>query len=146
MTSGTEVLWVGHAIAGIFSFVFVVTGVIAGAGITERIKRIRETYTYKLHRKINTYATLLIVGTFVYGLWSRIAHGEPLFWQHVESFAVVLHGWWGLIVSIVAVFQIVSCFAVKDRRKTRRLHMVLGYSLVILLVVQTVLGIESSIV
>jgi hypothetical protein len=145
-TGETEIRWVGHALAGIFSLVFSVAAAVLGAMMVGRIRKMQGVNLFRLHRKITIYLALLIVGTFFYGLWDRTSHGEPLFWQHVEPLATVVQGWFGLVVTIITVVQIVPCLAAKDRRKTRKLHMILGYALVLSLVIQTFLGIEAALV
>lgn len=144
LTAETDIRWVGHALAGIAGLSFSVVTVLAGAQLAGRIKRAQGINISGLHTKIAIYLATLIVATFIYGLWSRVSHEEPLFWQHSESLTT-LHGWFGLTAMIVAIAQVVPRLAIRNRRKTRRLHMILGYALVMLLIIQTVLGIQAAI-
>ena len=145
-TAETEIRWVGHALAGIISLLFSIAAAVVGAMLVGRMRRAQGVNLFGLHKKITIYLVALIVGAFFFGLWSRVSHGKPLFWQHIEPLATVVHGWFGLVVVIIAVLQVVPCLAVKDRRKTRKVHMILGYALVISLVIQTFLGIEAALV
>ncbi len=79
----------------------------------------------KLLDKFSVYLTVLVLSAFSSGLWDRIAYGEPLFWQHVDPLAMVVQGWFGLVVTILAIAQL-SPFLVG--RKNRRLHSILGYA------------------
>jgi len=145
VTALTELHWVAHALAGILSLLFSMVTAAVGAMLTGRIKR-AGTNLFALHKKISAYLTILVVSTFLIGLWDRIFYGEPLFWQHTDPLAMVVQGWFGLVVTIMAIAQAVPCFVVKDKRKTRKLHTILGYALVIALVIQTFLGVEAVLV
>jgi hypothetical protein len=125
---------------------FSVAAVLVGAMLAGRIKRKQGKNLFSLHRKITFYLVFLIVATFFYGLWARVSHGELLFWQHAEPVVTVVQGWFGLIVTIIAIVQVLPCLIVKDRRKTKRMHMILGYVLLLSLVVQTFLGIEAGLI
>jgi hypothetical protein len=46
----------------------------------------------------------------------------------------------------MAVAQVIPCLVVKDRIRTRKLHMFLGYALVVSLVLQTFLGILAALI
>lgn len=72
--------------------------------------------------------------------------GEPFFWQHTYPLVTVLHGWFGLILTIMALLQVVPSLAIKDRRKTRKLHMILGYALLMLIIIEIFLGIGAVLV
>jgi hypothetical protein len=145
-TANTDIRWVGHALAGILSLLFSIAAAMVGAMLVGRIGRAQGVNLFRLHRKITIYLAALIIVTFSYGLWDRVSHGEPLFWQHIEPLATVVHGWFGLVVTIMAVAQVIPCLVVKDRIRTRKLHMFLGYALVVSLVLQTFLGILAALI
>jgi hypothetical protein len=145
-TAETDFPWVGQDLAGIPSLFFLVAAVLFGAMLFGRLKRPQGVNLFRLHRKMGVFFAVLIVITFFHGLWDRIAHGEPFFWQHTEPLVTVVHGWFGLILMILAISQVSSSLAVKDRRRIRRLHMTLGYVLLILLIVQIFLGIGTILV
>jgi len=146
VTALTELHWVAHALGGVFSLCFSVAAALVGAMLTGRIRKKVGTNLFRLHKKISAYLTVLVVSTFFLGIWDRVFYGEPLFWQHTAPLAMVVQGWFGLVVTIMAIAQAVPCFVVKDKRKTRKLHMILGYALVIALVIQTFLGVEAILV
>jgi len=140
----TGILWIAHAITGTVSLVFAVLVAVSGAVARGRKKRIR-AMNFKLHRKLGISLALLIGITFFYGPYARWLHDEFLFWQHTEPWEPIFKGWLGLVILIVAVSQVILSLAVKDRRRIRRLHMIVGYSLLLLLVVETAIGIGLAI-
>ncbi len=146
MTAETELHWIGHALAGILSLLFTIATAVFGAMLSGRIKRSQGTDLLRFHKELGVYIGILVLAAFSLGIWARIAYGEPLFWQHTDPIVMVVQGWFGLVVTITALAQIIPCFASKDRRKTRRLHMILGYVLLIFLVVQTFLGVGAALV
>jgi hypothetical protein len=145
-TAETEFPWVVQDLAGIPGLFFSVASVIVGATLVGRLKRPQGVNLFRLHRKIGVFFAVLVVVTFIHGLWDRIAHGEQFFWQHTEPSVTVVHGWVGVIIMIMALSQVVPSLAVKDRRKTGKLHMILGYALLILLIIQIFLGIGTVLV
>lgn len=143
-TAQTDIRWVGHGLAGVYSLLFSIAATFVGAMIVGRVKRPQGVNLFALHRKITIYLTALIAATFIYGIWSRIAHGEPLFWQHTEPLVTVIQGWFGLVVMVAAVAQVFPCLTAI--RKNRKLHMILGYALLVMLVVQTWLGFGAAMI
>lgn len=146
LTAETELHWVGHALAGVLSLLFSMATAIVGAMLTGRIRRLQGINLFRLHKKLSIYLAILVLAAFFLGVWARVAYGEPLFWQHTDPLIMVVQGWFGLVVTVAALAQIIPCLTVKDRRKMRRLHMILGYVLVILLVVQMFLGVGAALV
>ncbi len=120
--------------------------VLLGAMLAGKLGKPQGVNLFSLHRKISVFFTALIVVTFIHGLYDRIAHGEPFFWQHSTPLVTVVHGWVGLIIMVLALSQMVPSLAIKDRKKIRKLHMVLGYALLVLLVIQIFLGIWTVVV
>jgi hypothetical protein len=98
-----------------------------------------------LHKKTAIYLSAILVVTFLYGLWISISHGEPVFWEQDELSPATLHGWFGLTAMIVGIIQAAPCLVLRDRRKIKELHMILGYALATLLVAQTWLGAQATI-
>ena len=145
-TAESDFPWVGQDLAGIPSLFFLVAALLFGAMLVGRLKRPQGINLFRLHRKISVFFAALVTVTFFHGLWDRIAHGELFFWQHTEPLVTVVHGWFGLIFMILAILQVASSLAVKDRRKIRKLHMILGYALLILVIVEIFLGIETVLV
>jgi hypothetical protein len=144
LTAATEFHWVAHAIAGVSSLLFSVATVTAGAMLGGRIKRRKGANLFRLHRRSSSYLTIFVLSAFFSGLWGRFGHGEPLFWQHVYPLAVVVQGWSGLVVAIMSIAQVIPCLAGGCRN--RKLHMILGYALLVALVIQIFLGIETALV
>ena len=146
ITGLTELHWFAHAIAGIISFLFSVAIATVGATLKGRIKS-KGTNLFNLHKKLSIYLTILVLSAFFSGLWDRYhwhPEPEPFFWQHVTPLATVVQGWFGLVVTILAIAQVTPCFV--GKRKNRKLHMILGYILVIALAIQIFLGVEAALV
>jgi hypothetical protein len=140
----TEIFWIAHAIAGTVSLIFAILVAVSGATVTGRVRRVRGL-NFRLHKRLGISLVLLIGVTFFYGPYARWLHDEFLFWQHTEPWEPVFKGWLGLGILIVAVSQVILSLAVKNRRRIRKLHMIIGYSLVILIVIETVVGIALGI-
>jgi hypothetical protein len=68
-----------------------------------------------------------------------------VFWEQDELSPATLHGWFGLTAMIVGIIQAAPCLVLRDRRKIKELHMILGYALATLLVAQTWLGAQATI-
>ncbi len=145
-TAATELHWVAHAIAGILSLLFSVATAYVGAMLRGRVKpkNLLGSNLLRLHNKFSIYLTVLVLSAFSSGLWDRIAYREPLFWQHIDPLAMVVQGWFGLVVTILATAQVTPCLV--GRRKKRKFHMILGYALVLALVIQIFLGVEAALV
>jgi hypothetical protein len=146
LTDQTAYPWVGQDLAAIPGFLFSVTAILFGAMLVGRLRRPQGVNLFKVHRKIGVFFAGLIVVTFFHGLWDRILLGEPFFWQHTYPLVTVVHGWFGVILTIMVLLQVVPKLAIKDIRKTRKLHMILGYALVILIIIEIFFGIETALV
>jgi cytochrome b561 len=142
VTYGTELRWLNHAVAGVINLLFAVAVVLLGAMNAGRKKSMRRGTLVRTHKRLGIYLSLLVAGTFLLGVWSRNAHGEALFWQSNEPMAAFVHGWLSVIILIIGFSQVIPRLVVKDLRKTRKLHLIIGYALLILLIIQTVLGIQ----
>lgn len=135
----TGIFWIAHAVTGTVSLVFAALTTTAGAVVRGRAKRI-QGLNLKIHRRLGIALVFLIGITFFYGPYARWLHDEFLFWQHTEPLGPVFKGWLGLAVLVIAVLQAALSLSVKDRNRIRKLHTIIGYSLVALLIVETVAG------
>lgn len=136
----TEIFWIAHAIAGTVSLVFVILVALSGTVTRGKLKRIR-ALGFRVHKRLGISLVILIGVTFFYGLYARWLHDELLFWQHTEPWEPVFKGWLGLAILILAVSQVILSLAVKNRRRIRQLHMIIGYSLVVLIAIEMAIGI-----
>ncbi|DAC72723.1 MAG TPA: hypothetical protein DSN98_03605 [Thermoplasmata archaeon] len=139
-----DLLVYGHVFAGAVTLAFALIGVIIGAMITGRIKKNTLGNLLKIHLVVNGYVNFLIIGTFLYGIWARVAHGEPLFFQSGDSLMTMLKGWLGVVLILVAMIQILPCIIVKNKQRKKQIHMVFGYLLLLLLIAQTLLGVVAT--
>jgi uncharacterized membrane protein YraQ (UPF0718 family) len=130
--------------AGAVTLTFAFIGIIIGAMITGRIKKYTFGNLLKTHLVVNGYVTILLIGTFLYGIWARITHGEPMFFQSNDPLATMLKGWLGVVLILVAMIQILPCIMVKNKQRKKNVHMVFGYLLLLFLIVQTLLGVYAT--
>ena len=124
--------WLGHAIVSITSLVLAILLVYNGAKLTGRIKGKKGVKTFKLHRIFSLLFGIITIGTFFYGLWVTSQHGVPVL--------LSVHGWLGLIITLFALAQIFPCLFVKKRTKIKIPHMIIGYILLVLVIIQVAWG------
>jgi hypothetical protein len=124
--------WLGHAIVSVTGLIFAALVVYNGAKLTGRIKGKKGAKTFNLHRIFSTLFGIIMIGTFFYGLWVTSQHGAPVLTS--------IHGWLGLIITIFAFLQLLPCLFVKKRTKIKIPHMIIGYILLILVIIQVVWG------
>ncbi len=124
--------WLGHAIVSITGLIIAVMVVYNGAKLTRRIKGKKGAKTFKLHRIYSLLFGIIMIGTFFYGLWVTSQHGVPVLTS--------IHGWLGLIIAIFAILQLLPCLFVKKRTKIKIPHMIIGYILLVLVIIQVIWG------
>lgn len=129
--------WLGHAVVSITGLFLIVITVVNGAILTGRLKR-GATNAFVVHRNVSVLFSVFMFGTFFFGLWVTYSHGEGLLTS--------IHGWIGLAILVLAVIQVIPCFVSKQRSKIRRLHMVAGFSVAVLVVIQTAWGLEIALI
>lgn len=129
--------WIGHALVGLAGVLLLICAVVMGAMLTGRIKR-GEGDIFKLHKKRGMLLGSILLGTFFYGLWIKLAHNEPV----LRS----VHGWLGLIILLLVAQQIIPSLYLSDRSRLRGPHKVLGYALVLLIVIDVCWGLYMGVV
>jgi hypothetical protein len=146
LTAQTDFNWIGHALVGTFSLLLSLSTAVTGATLARRIKIPHGASLIGAHQKTAIYLDAFVVTSFFLGLWSRLSMGESFFWQVTQPIevVVVVHGWFGLVVAILAVVQVIACLLMKSKKIPRRVHKFFGYPLAALLVIQTVLGIFAT--
>src|SRR5665647_3674243 len=92
-----------------------------GALLKRRIKKKSQGNVFKFHKRVGIYFGALILGSFIYGLWIRLQHGE--------SILSSVHGKLGLIILLIVILQLVPSLVLKNRATYRRLHKIMGYTL-----------------
>lgn len=128
--------WLGHAIVSIIGLIFAILILISGAKLTGRIKGRKGANAYKIHKLVSFLFSVFMVATFFYGLWVTSQHGTPI----LNS----VHGWLGLVIAVIAVSQLIPCLFVKNRTRIKFPHMIFGYMLVFLVVLQVSWGIHIA--
>ncbi len=76
--------------------------------------------------------------SFVYGLIVITLRLKPVL--------LSIHGWLGLSIMIISIFQVLPCYIFKTRKRPKHSHMLLGYSLGILVTVQATIGLFQGVV
>ncbi|MFA5348686.1 MAG: DUF4079 family protein [Methanoregula sp.] len=135
LTFGTETRWIGHAVTSIIGMILMIVVLLTGAVQKGRIRTIRLHNVFRYHKVASTWFSLFVVGTFVLGLLTTMGHSEPV----LES----PHGIIGLALVLMAIVQLVPSFLVRERARIRALHMIVGYAIVPVFILQTVLGLYS---
>jgi hypothetical protein len=128
--------WIGHALVGLASIMLLVIALVKGAMLTGRIQK-GSINPFKLHGRAGLFLFSFLLSTFLYGLWIRLLHDEPL----LRS----VHGWLGLIIVIIAALQVLPSLMAKERTKLRPMHRLLGYSLAPLIVIEATLGLYEGV-
>jgi hypothetical protein len=136
LTFGTEARWIGHAVTSTVGMMQMVVVILTGAVQKERIRTIRLHQIFRYHKMASTWFSLLVIGTFVLGLLTTLEHGEPF----LES----PHGIIGLVLVLMALVQLVPSLLIRKRARIRALHRVVGYAIVPVFILQTVLGLYAA--
>ena len=136
LTFGSESRWIGHAVTGTIALVLMVAVILTGAVQKGRIRTIRIHHIFRFHKMLSIWFSTFVVGTFILGLLTTMEHGEPV----LQS----VHGLLGLIVAILALAQLVPSLVITRRTSIRLPHMVIGYLIVSLLVLQIIIGLGEA--
>lgn len=129
--------WVGHALIAIISLLLMIYALTTGATLKGRIKR-GSGNDFKLHKKYGIYFGAFILGSFIYGLWIRLQHGE--------SILLSVHGKLGLVILLTVVLQVIPSLILKNRTRYRGLHKTLGYALAPVLVIDASWGLYNGVI
>jgi hypothetical protein len=129
--------WVGHALIAITGLVLMIYALATGGMLRGRIKRISGNI-FNLHRRGGIYFGAFILGSFIYGLWLKLQHGE--------SILASVHGKLGLIILVIVVLQVIPSLVLKNRARYRRLHKIMGYSLAPILIIDASWGLHNGVV
>lgn len=129
--------WVGHALIAIISLLLMIYALTTGATLKGRIKR-GSGNSFKLHKKYGIYFGAFILGSFIYGLWIRLQHGE--------SILLSVHGKLGLVILLIAILQVIPSLILKNRTRYRGLHKILGYALAPVLVIDASWGLYNGVI
>jgi len=128
--------WIGHGLAGLMGLVSGGFVVVTGATMAGRLSPPGPA-TYREHRFQGILFGLLMLASFGLGLVVTALIGKPLFGS--------LHGWLGLAVAILAAFQVVSSLLVRNRKRLRPIHRLVGYGSALLVLLQAGLGLAMGV-
>jgi hypothetical protein len=128
--------WIGHALIAIISLLLMVYVVTTGSMLRGRIKR-NSGNIFKLHKKYGIYFGAFILGSFIYGLWIGLQHGE--------SVLLSVHGRLGLVILLIAALQVIPGLTLKNRATYRGLHKIMGYALAPILIIDASWGLYNGV-
>lgn len=129
--------WVGHALIAIINLVLMIYTLTTGAMLQGRIKR-SSGNVFKFHKRSGIYFGAFILGSFIYGLWIRLQHGE--------SILSSVHGKLRLIILLIVVLQLILSLVFKNRANYRGLHKMMGYALAPILVIDAGWGLHNGVI
>jgi len=135
-----ELHWIGHATTGIISFLLAALIIVFGLMLKGRIRRVKGINIVKVHKRASILLGIFVLETFRYGLWFSSWRYEFKI-SLPESF----HGQLGLTILVLAALQLIPSLIVKSRRKIRIPHMILGYTLSALIIIQLLLGMHMAV-
>ena len=124
--------WLAHGVLGVINVFLGFSVFISARNIKKNNIRYNAFY---LHQKLTILLTFLVTVTFFYGLWVTSQHHEVL---------SSIHGYVGLITTVVAWISIVSSPCLK-LTKVQGIHPNLGRILLLLLILQLLLGLQNVI-
>ena len=128
--------WIGHALIAIISLLFMVYALTTGAMLRGRIKR-SSGNIFRLHKRFGIYFGAFILGSFIYGLWIRLQHGE--------SILSSVHGKLGVLILLIAILQVIPGLILKNRAGYRGLHKIIGYALAPILIIDAAWGLHNGV-
>ncbi|MGB9940159.1 hypothetical protein [Methanosarcina sp.] len=129
--------WIGHALIAITSLLLVVYAIKTGAMLRGRLKR-SSGNLFRIHKRSGIYFGAFILGSFIYGLWIRLQHGE--------SILASIHGKLGVIILLIVILQVIPSLILKSRAKYRGLHKIMGYALAPILIIDAAWGLYNGVI
>lgn len=138
LTFNSEVRWVGHAVAGTFSLILLITIMATGGMLTGRLRKRENIQIFPLHRTVSIWFGIFVIGAFLFGLSVTALRGEPV----LES----IHGLLGLTVAVLAAAQLIPSLIMKNRSSVRGVHRITGYLLAPLVTLQVIAGLYAAVI
>ena len=135
MTWGSEALWEGHSLAGLFAFLLLILTILSGASMKRRITLLSPEQAARLHRIAGIAFVIIVVGTFLVGLETKIGMGEPVMQSP--------HGWIGLALVVLSLVQLVPKHLLPPFSGARALHRGAGYLILPVFLLQIAAGVAS---
>ena len=129
--------WIGHALIAITSLLLMVYAITTGAMLRGRLKR-SSGNLFRIHKRSGIYFGAFILGSFIYGLWIRLQHGE--------SILASIHGKLGVIILLIVILQVIPSLILKSRAKYRGLHKIMGYALAPILIIDAAWGLYNGVI
>ncbi len=133
---GSPSRWIGHAVTGTSGLVLLALVIVTGMIRSGRISSLHVRNVHFLHKIASVAFSGVAVGTFSLGLLLMASHGEPLL--------TTTHGWVGMTVAALSTIQLLPSLFVSRRQSIRKFHMVVGFLIVPLFLLQVILGIDAA--
>jgi hypothetical protein len=138
MTYNKESRWIGHAVAGAFSLILIITIMATGGMLTGRLRKSENVQIFPIHRKVSIWFSIFVIGAFLFGLGVTAFHGEPVLTS--------AHGLLGLLIAVLAAVQLIPSLATKNRASIRGVHRIIGYLLAPLVLLQVIAGVHEAVI
>ena len=130
--------WVGHAVAGVFSLILVITIMTTGGMLTGRLRSWENVRVFPIHRTVSIWFSIFVIGSFLFGLSVTALQGKPVL--------AGAHGLLGLVVAVMAAVQLIPSLLTKNRASLREVHKVVGYLLAPLVTLQVIAGLYVAVI
>ncbi|HUX99926.1 MAG TPA: hypothetical protein VMV49_10270 [Candidatus Deferrimicrobium sp.] len=122
-----------HIIAGSMSLMLSIITVLLSAMFNGRIGKSKgHMELLSLHKYFGIALGISVILTFIFMILPPIYAGEPII--------LGIHGWFAFTALVIAISEVLMRFIVKDKSKIRKIHLYLGYLLLIILSFQIVFG------
>ena len=138
LTYNEENRWVGHAVAGVFSLILIITIMMTGGMLTGRLRSWENVRVFPVHRTVSIWFSIFVIGSFLFGLGVTALQGKPVLGG--------AHGLLGLVVAVLAAVQLIPSLLTKNRASLREVHKVVGYLLAPLVTLQVIVGLYVAVI
>jgi hypothetical protein len=138
VTYNGENRWVGHAVAGVFSLILIITLMTTGGMLTGRLRSWEHVRIFPVHRTVSIWFSIFVIGSFLFGLGVTALQGKPALTS--------AHGLLGLVVAVLAAVQLIPSLVMKNRASVREVHRIVGYLLAPLVTLQVIGGLYAAVI
>ena len=130
--------WAGHAVAGVFSLILVITIMMTGGMLTGRLRSWENVRVFPIHRTVSIWFSLFVIGSFLFGLSVTGTPGKTRLRGRPWSpwTGRCRYGCRSLIPSLLT----------KNRASLREVHKVVGYLLAPLVTLQVIVGLYVAVI
>jgi hypothetical protein len=138
LTYNGENRWAGHAVAGTFSLILIITIMMSGGMLAGRLGSRENVPVFPVHRTVSIWFSIFVLGSFLFGLGVMAFQGKPVL--------ASAHGLLGLVVAVLAAVQLIPSLLMKNRASLREIHRIVGYLLAPLVTLQVIAGLYVAVI